>query len=232
MIPLCGAVMGSRENILIVHGDQRKVSRINGALEKAGYEVTARYSAREGLKSLYETHPDLVIIEKEALLGEQGLPYLSIREEVYVPLISIGPDKQAVEVLEMGVDAYMGEPLSMRELLARIHAILRRKRHYRKHSGDNGSSAEHLDELLINAQELLTNTEFRLLSCLVMNSGGVLPYKRLLSDVWGRTICRDTLHQYVRRVKQKLEIDSVGPYRLLNYRGEGYCFCAGTVRVT
>lgn len=223
--------MGNRENILIVHGDQLKASRIAGALEVSGYEVTARYSAHEGLRNLYEAQPDLVIIEKDALLGEQGFPYLSIREEIYVPLIVVGLGSRAVEILEMGVDAYMGEPLSMRELIARIHAILRRKRHYRKRRGNDGNSSEHLTDLLTSARELLTHTEFRLLSCLVMNAGGVLPYKRLLSDVWGRTISRDTLHQYVRRVKQKLGIDSVGPYRLLNYRGEGYCFCADTVSI-
>ena len=224
--------MGSRENILIVHGDQLKASRIAGALEVSGYEVTARCSAGEGLRNLYEAHPDLVIIEKDALLGEQGLSYMSIREEVYVPLIVVGTGSKSVDILDMSVDAYMEEPLSMRELIARIHAILRRKHQYRKHREKNGNSPEHLNGLLGEARVLLTDTEFRLLSCLAMNAGRVLTYTRLLSDVWGRTISHHTLHQYVRRVKQKLELDSVGTYRLLNYRGEGYCFCADAVSIT
>jgi DNA-binding response OmpR family regulator len=208
-------------------------SRISGALEVSGYEVTARHSAYEGLKKLYEVRPDLVVIDKNVLLGNQGNSYLRIREEVYVPLIAVGSgDKdRSVEILEMGVDAYMGEPLSLRELVARVHAILRRKNYYRKRRGNPSDSSEHLDSLLDSARDFLTRTEFRLFSCLVMNTDRVLPYTRLIADVWGRKATRDTLHQYIRRLKQKLNIDSVGPYRLLNYRGEGYCFSVDSVNL-
>ena len=219
------------ESILIVHDDQLTASRISGALEVSGYRVTAMHSAHEGLRALYDTRPDLVVLRKDVLLGDNGPAYLSIREDIYVPLVAVGSESKGVEVLEMGVDAYMGEPLSLRELVARVRAILRRKRYYRRRRGNHGSSGERLDDLLHSARHLLTGTEFRLLSCLVMNTGGVLPYARLLADVWGRAIDRDTLHQCVRRVKRKLGIDSAGPYRLLNYRGEGYCFSADVVSV-
>jgi len=218
--------MRSGESILVVHNNQLKASRISGALEVSGYQVVASYSAGEGVRLLYEAHPDLVIIEKEELLGEPGLPYLTIREEVYVPLIALGPRGDPAEVLEMGVDSYMREPVSLRELVARVRAILRRKHYYRGHRDNHGSSADHLDTMLQGARGTLTNTEFRLLSCLAMNAERVLPYPRLLSDVWGRTISRDSLHQCVRRVKRKLGMDSAGRYRLLNYPGEGYCFSA------
>jgi len=221
--------MLSKESILVVHSDRLVASRISGALEVSGYEVTTRYSAYEGLYNLYRTRPDLGIIGKDILLAETGQSYLSIRVEVYVPLIVVGPGKKTVEILEMGVDAYMGEPLNLQELLARVHSILRRKNQYRRCCEDCSSSPGHVDDLLDEAKDMLTQTEFRLLSCLAMNAGGVLTYARLLSDVWGRTISQDTLHQYIRRIKYKLGIDSVGPYRLLNYRGEGYCFCTDTV---
>ena len=225
--------MHNRESILIVHGDRLMASRISGALEVSGYEVTARYSAHEGLKNLYEARPDLVILGRDVLLGDEGLSYLSIREEVYVPLIAVGAgySDKSVEILEMGVDAYMGEPLSLRELVARVHAILRRKNYYRRRHENQSNSSEHLDSLLYSAGTFLTRTEFRLFSCLVMNTGRVLPYTRLLADVWGRKATRDTLHQYMRRLKQKLGIDSVGPYRLMNYRGEGYCFSVDSVNL-
>jgi len=217
--------MDSGESILVVHGDQLTASRISGALEVNGYEVTVRYSAHEGLKNLYETHPDLVIIEKDAFLEEASQSYLSIREEVYIPLIAVGSGRKEVELLQMGFDAYLEEPLSLRELVARVNSILRRKKQYRKCREDHSISPGHVDDLLDGSKCMLTKTEFRLLSCLVMNTGELLPYARLLSDVWGRTVSQHTLHQCVRRVRQKLGIDSVGPpYRLINYRGEGYCF--------
>jgi DNA-binding response OmpR family regulator len=70
----------------------------------------------------------------------------------------------------------------------------------------------------------LTPTEFRLFSCLALNQGKVVPYSELIADVWGRKISPDTIHLYIRRLKQRLGIDSVGPYRLLKYRGQGCCF--------
>ena len=170
--------MDSRESILVVHGNQLTASRISRALEVSGYEVVASGSASEGLKNLYEARPDLVIIEEDVLLEETGQSYLSIRVEVYVPLIAVGFEGKSVEILEMGVDAYLGEPLSLRELVARVRSILRRKKQYRKRREDHSSSPGHVDDLPDSAREKLTDTEFRLLSCLVMNAVEVPPYAR------------------------------------------------------
>jgi len=71
----------------------------------------------------------------------------------------------------------------------------------------------------------LTLTEFRLFSCLVFNEGKVVPFSQLIAEAWGGEVSLDTLHFHMRHLKQKLGINSVGPYRLLKYRGEGYCFC-------
>jgi len=218
--------MPAGESILVVHSDEPTVSAITRALQRAGYRVGARYDAREGLRALYDSPPDLVVIQKDMLLGESGPPYLGIREHVYVPLIAVGAEAGPGGVLEMGVDSYMRQPLSLRELVARVRAILRRKESYRRPRGDHDCSSVDADGLFCAASETLTGTELRLLSCLVLNAGGVLPYTRLVAEVWEEAVTRNTLHRSVRRIKQKLGIDSVGPYRLLNYPGEGYCFCA------
>jgi DNA-binding response OmpR family regulator len=156
-------------------------------------------------------------------------PYLRIRQASYLPIIVIGNEEEAAETLEFGADAYMTRPPSLSELVARVHVLLRRKPRYdstgdtpRLATRDNPGKAEGDEKGKIVNFNGLTPTEFRLASCLVINRGQLLDYPRLIGEVWGgKEVGRDTLHFYMRRLRQKLQ-DYI-PCHILNFQGVGYC---------
>ena len=173
----------------------------------------------DGLKKLYEANPDLVILARGLPMVNREDPCLRIRQASYLPLLILGSDDEAAEMLELGADAYMAKPLSLHELVARVHALLRRKPKY----GPPGSSRKlEISHRLPRAEqkaEGLTRTEFRLASCLILNKDRLLGYPRLISEVWGgKEVSLDTLHFYVRRLRSKL-----GNIGIWGLRGIGYC---------
>jgi len=111
--------------ILFVEKDEVLQLKAVEALEAAGYEIVTAEDAMEGLKKLNETRPDLIIIELPMENGEDD--YLRIRQASYLPIIVVGSREEAAEMLEFGADAYVAEPLSPDELVARVRALLRRK---------------------------------------------------------------------------------------------------------
>jgi len=148
-------------------------------------------------------------------------PCLRIRQACYLPIIVLGNREEAAEMLEFVADAYMAKPLSLSELVARVHALLRRKP---KRDPLRSNPKLEIDNRLDNGGDGsngLTHTEFRLASCLVINRGRLLDYPRLISEVWGRKeISRGTLHFYMRRLRQKLQ--GYIPCHIVNCRGVGY----------
>lgn len=188
-------------------------------MEEAGYKVVRTTDALDGLKKLYEAYPDLIIVARGLPMVNGEDPCLRIRQASYLPIIVLGNNEEPAEILELGADAYMAKPPSLSELVARVHALLRRKPRYdppgeaprveienRLAEGGNGSNG-------------LTATEFRLASCLIVNKGRLLGYAQLISEVWGgNEVSLDTLHFYMRRLRTKLANISI-----LRLRGVGYC---------
>ena len=97
------------------------------ALEEAGYNVVRVADALEGLKKVYEARPDLIIAGRELPMVNGEDACLRIRQASYLPILVLGNEDEAVETLELGIDAYLIKPLSLNELVARVHALLRRK---------------------------------------------------------------------------------------------------------
>lgn len=192
-------------------------------MSKAGFEVITAADSQEGLRQLYQIHPAAVIMADSLPRVDGKELHARIRELCDLPIIVLGREKEELAramKMESGADIYLNEGVRHSELIARLHSLLRR---YRRRKGNPGFDAERNVVKLQGLSAVLTPTEFRLFSCLGLNEGKVMPYSRLISEVWGQ-IGLANLHLYVRRLKQKLGIDSVGPYRVLNYRGEGYCF--------
>jgi len=98
------------------------------ALEEGGYSVEAASHVLDGLRKLDETTPDLVIVGQDlpTVEGEEVCP--RVRQVSYLPMIVLGTEDRTVETLQSGADAYMTMPLAVDELIARLHAMLRRKR--------------------------------------------------------------------------------------------------------
>ena len=97
------------------------------ALEEAGYMVVRVTDVLDGLRKLYEAHPDLIIVAREPPTVNNEDPCLTIRQASYLPIIVLGSEEEEVETLELGVDAYVTTPPSLNELVARVRALLRRK---------------------------------------------------------------------------------------------------------
>jgi len=187
-------------------------------LEEAGYTVVRTTDALEGLKKLYEAYPDLIIVAKELPMVNGEDPCLRMRQASYLPIIVLGNDEEAAEILELGADAYMTNPPSLRELVARVRALLRRKPRADPPAGNPESEIKNRLDNGGDGSNGLTSTEFRLASCLVLNKGRLLGYPRLISEVWGgKEVSLDTLHFYIRRLRSKLA--NVGIFGL---RGVGY----------
>jgi DNA-binding response OmpR family regulator len=162
----------------------------------------------------------LIIVERELPMVNGEDPCLRIRQASYLPIIVLGSREEAVEALELGADVYMTKPLSLNELVARVHALLRRKpRHDPLRNSpeveigdcpDNGG----------NGSNRLNSTEFRLTSCRLLDRGRLLGYARLISEVWrGKEVSVDTLHFYMRRLRSKL-----ANVNIFGLRGVSYCF--------
>lgn len=208
-----------QERILVIEKDEVLAVEVVTALEEAGYVVVRTADALDGLKKLYEAYPDLIIVASELPMVKGEDPCLRIRQASYLPIIVLGNNDESAEMLELGADAYMTKPPSLSELVARVHALLRRKPRYDSPGGHPELGIDSRLPKVGKESEGLTGTEYRLASCLLLNKGRLLGYPQLISEVWGgRDVSLDTLHFYVRRLRQKL--DSFNIYGL---RGVGYC---------
>ena len=116
-----------RERILVIAADKDLASQMGEALRQAGYSVWRASDEVEGLKKLRKTTPDLVVIERELLHMKREDPCSRIRQASYVPIIAVGCGQCVTEILESGADAHMSNPPNLRELTARVRALLRRK---------------------------------------------------------------------------------------------------------
>lgn len=128
--------------ILIIEDDEVLRERMAVALEGAGFKAITASNALEGLKSSYESNPDLVIMASDLPMVNREEPCLRLREETYMPIIILGGNEEAAEMLELGADAYMAKPPNLSELVARVRALLRRKPRYNPPRGNHNSDID------------------------------------------------------------------------------------------
>ena len=148
--------------ILVIESDEALAVAEATALEEAGYTVARATDARDGLKKLYEAYPDLVIMARELPMVDGEDPCLRIRQASYLPIIVIGSNEGAAEMLELGADAYMTKPPSPVELVARVHSLLRRHQRYDPPGGNPGLEIESHLSKGDDGSNGLTGAEFRL----------------------------------------------------------------------
>jgi DNA-binding response OmpR family regulator len=114
--------------VLVIEKNGILRAKVVKALEKAGYTVEAASHVLEGLRKLDEATPDLVIVGGDLPTLEGAEACARVRQICYLPIIVLGTEDRTVETLRSGADAYMTMPLALDELVARVHAMLRRKR--------------------------------------------------------------------------------------------------------
>jgi DNA-binding response OmpR family regulator len=220
--------------ILIVDDEPAVTDLLAYNFRKAGYEVLLAGDGREALKLAYETVPDLILLD--LMIPEvDGLDVCrELRKTSQVPIIMItarGEEIDRVVGLELGADDYVCKPFSVRELMARVKAVLRRGQ---KDDEETGSLLLGKGDLRLDVESRtavagvstldLTRLEFDLLHYLLVNAGRVLTRERLLEQTWGYDFTGDTraVDSAVKRLRAKLRAASAEADSIETVRGVGY----------
>lgn len=228
-----------RKKILVIDDDQSLRNNLKDILTSLGYETITAGAAVEGLQEAYKTKPNLIILDV-MLPGMDGWQTCQrFREMSNVPILmltALGSEDDVVKGLEMGADDYVVKPVTMRELGARVKALLRRAELSSDKNNLDVSKFIQYQDLIIdfdkhevtrkNNRIDLSPTEFRLLSCLVKHQGRVLPHSFLLTQVWGAEYSGelDHLRLYISYLRRKIEDDPSKPDLIKNEWGIGYRF--------
>jgi len=232
-----------RNRILVVEDDLTLLETLEYNLSAEGYEVITAADGLAALEVARREEPDLVVLDL-MLPRLDGFEVCRVlRRETSVPILMLTARTDEVDRvvgLEVGADDYLTKPFSMRELLARVKALLRRVRLIREEmaaeqgvSGTEqlafGDLAIDLDrhEVLVRGQVLdLKPKEFDLLLFLARHSGMALSRDLLLERVWGWDYGGGsrTVDVHVRWLREKIEADPANPERIVTVRGVGYCF--------
>ena len=226
------------ERILVIDDDQDLQASLNDMLENLGYEVYVAGTAVEGLQSAYKNKPDMIILDL-MLPGMDGWETCQrFREMSDVPIMmltALGSEDNIVRGLELGADEYLVKPVTMRELGARVKALLRRAYNGSIEKADDNHKRLEYGDLIIDLDKHevtrshqridLTPTEFKLLTCLVKHQGRVLPHDFLLTQVWGPEYVGelDHLRLYISYLRRKIE-KTKKPELIQNEWGVGYRF--------
>jgi two-component system response regulator RegX3 len=225
------------ERILIVEDEGSLADSVRYNLEREGYVVTVADDGRQALERFRAESPALVILD--LMLPEvSGLDLCrTIRSESDVPIIMVtAKDSEADKVagLELGADDYVTKPFSVRELLSRVRALLRRAR-----TAGSDAIAEDLlaggpvtmdvmrHEVLVEGEATpFPPKEFELLETFLRRKGRLLTREFLIEEVWGPDYYGDTktLDVHVKRLRKKIEPNPHDPTHLVTVRGLGYKF--------
>jgi two-component system response regulator RegX3 len=222
--------------ILIVEDEESLADSVRYNLEREGYAVTVASDGRRALERFRSDPPALVILD--LMLPEvSGLDVCkAIRAESEIPIIIVtAKDAEADKVtgLELGADDYVTKPFSVRELISRVRANLRRSRMRAEALTDDvlvGGEVQ-MDvarhEIRVGGQAVaFPPKEFELLETFLRRKGRLLTRDFLIEEVWGHDYFGDTktLDVHVKRVRRKIERDPHRPAHLLTVRGLGYKF--------
>ena len=226
----------AKRSILVVEDDPAIRRGVVDALQFAGYDVTQAGNACEGERFATQQRFDLILLDI-VLPDGSGMEILSsIREQSplqpVIVLTARGDERDRVNGLNRGADDYVVKPFSVKELLARVEAVLRR-------SGPPAVPQESLDlgrhgridfatcELTqVNGERVeLSPRELQLVDYLSRNTERVVSRDELLQNVWGldaRGVTTRTIDMHVARLREKLGDDSAAPEVLVTVRGRGY----------
>lgn len=230
------------EKVLVVEDDPALLDALEYSLAREGYTVYTATDGPSALEAACRESPDAIVLDI-MLPGMDGFEVCRIlRQESSVPILMLtarGEEIDRVVGLEVGADDYLTKPFSMRELLARVKALLRRVRLIREEmSAREGAGAGELTfgdltvdlarrEVRRSGQTLrLTPKEYELLVFLVRNRGIVLSRDLILERVWGWDYAGGsrTVDVHVRWLREKIEPDPSHPTRIVSVRGVGYRF--------
>ncbi len=224
--------------ILIVDDEQSIVDILQENLEREGYLTVAAYDGREALDMAYSENPDLILLDCMLPKLDGFDVCRKLRKDSLVPIIMLTAKSEEIDKvlgLELGADDYIVKPFSVREVMARVKALLRRS-HVTDNSNQEEDAVLEFGDLKINpkAYEIslgdevlnLTLREYELVLFLAQNAGQVFSRETLLEKVWGYEYFGDvrTVDVTIRRTREKLEPNQDDYQYILTKRGVGYYF--------
>ena len=232
----------AKKTILVVDDEKPIVDILTYNLQKEGYSTLEANDGEEAIKIATEKKPDLILLDI-MLPKVDGLTVCKkLRHTLNVPILILSAKDEEIDKilgLELGADDYITKPFSVRELMARVKANLR-KAEIQVQSTDaieepkKESILIEVGELSINIEKFevkvrgkvidLTLREFEVLKYLANQPGQVVTRETLLENVWGYEYYGDirTVHVTVRRIREKIEKDTSAPKILITKRGVGY----------
>ncbi len=222
--------MSGAKRILVVEDEGTIREVIRRYLEREGFEVREAVDGYAALEAIAEQEPDLVVMDL-MLPGIDGLTLTrQLRQRSGVPVIMLtarGETSDRVRGLDLGADDYISKPFSPRELVSRIHAVLRRAapaEAKRIQFGEVEMDSESRTVRVSEREVRLTAREFDLLWFLASHPGQVFTRERLLDGVWGEEFAGDasTVTVHVRHLREKVEPDPARPRHLITVWGVGY----------
>ncbi len=235
----------AKKTILIVDDEEPIINLLEYNLEKEGYNLIEARDGETGLKLAFDKKPDLILLDL-MLPRIDGLTVCKrIRNSpLNIPIIMISAKAEEIDKilgLELGADDYITKPFSIRELVARVKANLRKAElssynmdESNKEKNENHDKIIRIGELYINLDKFevrvndklieLTLREFEVLRYLANQPGQVVTREALLEKVWGYEYYGDirTVDVTIRRIREKIEQDTSSPKLLITKRGVGY----------
>jgi two-component system alkaline phosphatase synthesis response regulator PhoP len=222
--------------ILIIDDEPEIVRGLEDNLRFEGYQTLAATSGPEGLALAARDAPDLILLDimMPRMSGWDVCRELR-RKGIAVPIIMLTARSEEVDRvrgLELGADDYIAKPFALRELMARVRAVLRRPGPRQKFEefafGDVRVRPRTRQVFRAGHEVPLTRKEFDLLVYLVEHRGEVVTRERLLDEVWGyeRFPTTRTVDTHVLRLRRKFEADPDRPAFILTVHGHGYRFAA------
>jgi two-component system response regulator RegX3 len=220
--------------VLVVEDEESFVDALTVGLSREGFRVQVARDGEMALAMFDAVRPDIVLLDV-MLPKVSGVDVCrDLRKRSTVPIIMVtakGSEIDTVVGLEVGADDYVTKPYRIRELVARMRAVVRRSADREE---DLGADALQVDDIALDPerhevrirgeQVQLPLKEFELLHVLLANAGRVMTREQLIDRVWGSDYVGDTktLDVHVKRLRSKVERDPANPQRIVTIRGLGY----------
>jgi two-component system response regulator RegX3 len=220
--------------VLVVEDEESYREALSYMLSKEGFEVIEARDGASGIAEFDRRGADIVLLDlmMPGLPGTEVFRQLRLRGSIPVIMLTArDTEVDKVVGLELGADDYVTKPFSLRELVARMRAVLRRGQDTEllpdvlEAPGVRMDVARH--EVSVNGERIkLALKEFELLEMLLRNAGRVMTRGQLIDRIWGSDYVGDTktLDVHIKRLRTKIEPDPANPQYLITVRGLGYKF--------
>lgn len=225
----------SNPTVLVVEDEESFIEALKVGLKREGFRVEVARDGMQALEMFDLVQPDVILLDV-MLPKMSGIDVCrQLRKKTLTPIIMVtakGAEIDTVVGLEVGADDYVTKPYRLRELVARMRAVLRRVPTER--GGELSSSSLSVGDVALDPDQhevvirgetmTLPLKEFELLHLLLANAGRVLPRETLIDRVWGTDYVGDTktLDVHIKRLRSKIEDDPSSPVRIVTIRGLGY----------